>query len=61
MMIEALSNSAFNFDLRRYTKVINPHWAEFYYMTMVLTETVVLILVGCSGVPQPETLTPDEP
>lgn len=29
---------------KRIDKVLNPHWAEFYYMSVLLCETVVLIL-----------------
>ena len=31
-------------DGKQITKVLNPHWAEFHYMCMVLTETTVLIM-----------------
>jgi hypothetical protein len=31
-------------DGKQITKVLNPHWAEFYYMCMVFTETTVLIM-----------------
>mmetsp|Transcript_22552 Transcript_22552/g.36306 ORF Transcript_22552/g.36306 Transcript_22552/m.36306 type:complete len:216 (-) Transcript_22552:614-1261(-) len=36
-------------DGKQITKVLNPHWAEFDYMCMVLTETTVLIMDKACG------------
>ena len=43
-------------DGRSVTKVLNPHWAEFYYMGLILMSTFVLVLdsawqdsVYCAG------------